>query len=306
MREGTVKIGRRFFFKAAAAIGAGGLAKSAAASTQRDRAEAFANSKAVLVDITKCIGCRSCEAACAEANGLPEPEDLGDEKVFDRERTTGPDRFTVVRKGPEKGRDGEDRFAKSQCLHCLVPACASACPVRALDKQPDGPVTYDPSVCIGCRYCMIACPFGVPKYEYGKAIPYVRKCTFCAERQREGKPPACVEACPMGALTFGTRGELLAEARERIRLEPDRYAHEIYGEHEAGGTSWLYLSDRPFREAGLREGVSDRPSYEMTSGALGAVPLIITLWPPLLMGMYAASKARDARGSTEEREERHV
>ena len=278
-----MKIDRRFFFKTAAAIGAGGLAGRAAASTQRERAEAFENAKAVLVDTTRCIGCRSCEAACATANALPEPDDA---------QTTGPDRFTVVRKGPEKGRDGEERYAKTQCLHCLVPACASACPVRALDKKPGGPVTYDPSVCIGCRYCMVACPFGMPKYQYDKAIPYVRKCSFCAERQAEGKPPACVEACPMGALTFGTRGELLAEARERMRLEPERYTGEIYGEHEVGGTSWLYLSDRPFHEFGLPETVSDRPSYELTSGALGAVPLILTLWPPLLMGMYAASKAR--------------
>lgn len=292
-----MKIGRRFFFKVTAAVGASGLAGAAAASTQRERAEAFEDSKAVLVDITRCIGCRSCEAACAEANSLPEPTDLGDEKVFQRSRTTGPDRLTVVKKGPEKGRDGEERYAKTQCLHCLVPACASACPVRALDKKPDGSVTYDPSVCIGCRYCMVACPFGVPKYEYDEAIPYVRKCTFCAERQAEGKLPACVEACPMGALTFGTRADLLAEARERIRVEPDRYVHEIYGEDEAGGTSWLYLSDRPFREFGLPENLSDQPSFELTRGALGAVPLILTLWPPLLMGMYAASKARNEEDS---------
>lgn len=285
-----MKIGRRFFLKTAAVLGAGGLAGRTSASTQRDRAEAFAGAKAVLVDTTRCIGCGSCEAACAEANHLPEP---------DGSRTTGPDRFTAVKKSPEKGGDGEDRYAKTQCLHCLVPACASACPVRALDKSPDGPVTYDPSVCIGCRYCMVACPFGVPKYQYDKAVPYVRKCTFCAERQADGKLPACVEACPMGALTSGTRAELLAEARERIRNEPDRYTDRIYGETEAGGTSWLYLSDRPFREFGFPETVSDRPSFELTRGALGAVPLILTLWPPLLMGMYAASKARAEEESHE-------
>lgn len=291
-----MRIGRRFFFKACAAIGAGAGIRPAAAAS---REGTFADAKAVLVDTTLCLGCRSCEAACAEANGLPPPPD-SEEAI----RSTGPDRFTVVER--RVGADGEERFAKRQCLHCNVPACASACPVRALDKKSDGPVTYDPSVCIGCRYCMIACPFGVPKYEYDQAVPYVRKCNFCPTRLAEGKPPACVEACPAGALTFGTREELLAEARRRIASEPDRYVHRVYGEREAGGTSWLYLADRRFSELGFDETVSERPSWELTSGALGAVPLVITLWPPLLMAMIASSRTRDAEGEGRHAEESDV
>jgi Fe-S-cluster-containing dehydrogenase component len=198
----------------------------------------------------------------------------------------------VVNRAPEPGRDGEARYAKTQCMHCVDPACASACPVRALEKLPSGPVVYHAERCMGCRYCMVSCPFGVPKYEYDKAVPYVRKCTFCAERQARGELPACVEACPAEALLFGDREELLETARTRIYQEPGRYVHHIYGEHEAGGTSWLYITDVPFEHLALPEGVRNASYPALTGGALAAVPFVMTLWPPLLMGLYTFSKAR--------------
>ena len=144
--------------------------------------------------------------------------------------------FTVVNRAEKE--PGVERFAKKQCMHCLAPACASACPVRAMDKLPSGPVVYDASKCMGCRYCMIACPFDIPKYEYGSNAPRVRKCSFCAERQAKGLKPACTEACPSGALTFGKRAELLEVAKTRIYTNTGRYLHEVFGEREAGGTSW--------------------------------------------------------------------
>jgi len=214
---------------------------------------------------------------------------MGDEAIFATHRETSENQFTVVNQA--KG-EGEDRYSKTQCLHCVVPACASACPVKALDKTDAGPVIYHKDRCIGCRYCMIACPFGVPKYEYDKAIPYVRKCTMCTARLAAGKPPACVENCAGGALQFGKRSELVLKARKRVYAPDSKYVPHIYGEHEAGGTSWMYIADRPLSEFGLPQDVGDRSFFETTRGALGAVPMVITLWPPLLMGLYAAASRR--------------
>ena len=289
-----MRIARRTFLKSCAAIGA------AAALPAQAREEGPAiDGLGVLVDTTKCLGCRTCEAACAEANGLPAPDAMGDDAIFATRRATAPDRFTVVNKAQG---GGEDRYAKSQCLHCLVPACASACPVKALDKTPEGPVVYHEDRCIGCRYCMVACPFDVPKYQYDRTVPYVRKCTMCAGRVASGGKPACVENCPAEALTFGKRSELLAEAKRRVYAPGSTYVPEIFGEHEAGGTSWMYISDRPLKDFGLPADVGDHPRFDTTRGALGAVPFVITLWPPLLMGLYTASRRRDEQEIKEEKD----
>jgi len=295
-----MKITRRGFLEIAA-IGAG----TAAAGTARASADAPAGSQdspGVLVDTTLCVGCRACEAACAEANGNPPPPE--GEGVFSKRRETSETAFTVVNK--VEGVEG--RFAKRQCMHCISPACASACPVRAMDKKPEGPVTYDPTNCLGCRYCMIACPFDIPKYEYGSNTPRVRKCQFCAERQAAGLKPACTEVCPTGALTFGRRGELLELAKTRIYTHPDKYVHHVYGEHEAGGTSWLYISDVPLEKLALRTGTPEKNVPSLVAGALGAPPFVMTLWPPLLMGIYMFSKRRengDAHPDAEKKEESH-
>jgi Fe-S-cluster-containing dehydrogenase component len=282
-----MKLSRRTFFKAGAA-GITTLAASAVPAEASARPEAAPDAKGVLVDTTLCVGCRTCEASCSEANHLPEPAMLGDEKVFETRRTTGSNVFTVV----NRAENTADRFAKTQCMHCVDPACASACPGRALEKTPGGPVTYNGSRCLGCRYCMIACPFDVPKFEYEKAMPYVRKCTFCAARQQDGKMPACAENCPTGALKFGDRAALLEEARTRIYQNPDKYAHHIYGEHEAGGTSWLYISDLPLERLGLKGGLDQAAYPNLSQTALAAVPMVLTLWPPVLMGLYAINRRR--------------
>lgn len=279
-----MKISRRGFLEVVA-VGAGAAAAGtarAAPAAQPGKDE----SPGVLVDTTLCVGCRACEAACAEANGNPAPPE-GDD-VFAARRETSQTAFTVVNRA-----EGTNRYAKRQCMHCLSPACASACPVRAMDKKPEGPVTYDADKCMGCRYCMLACPFEIPKYEYESNTPRVRKCTFCAERQAAGLKPACAEVCPSGALTFGRRGELLELAKTRIYTNPDRYVHHVYGEHEAGGTSWLYISDVPFEKLALRTGMPEDSYPELVAGALGAPPFVMTLWPPLLMGLYAFSKRRE-------------
>ena len=280
-----MRIGRRGFFKLAAATAGTASAGIAAAST----AAPGDGGAGVLVDTTRCVGCRACEAACAEANVLPPPPQ--DDAVMRERRETNEAVFTVVNR-TEKS-PGQERFAKKQCMHCLAPACASACPLRAMDKLPSGPVVYDASKCMGCRYCMLACPFDIPKYEYGSVAPRVRKCTFCAERQARGQKPACAEVCPSGALTFGKRGELLEVAKSRIYTSGDRYLHHVYGEHEAGGTSWLYVTDVDLSRLAFRGDVPGMTFPELVSGALGAPPFVMTLWPPLLMGIYAFSRRRE-------------
>jgi formate dehydrogenase iron-sulfur subunit len=295
-------LSRRSFLKVAGAAGALGVAEWAAPA--RAAAAAGAAARAVLVDTTKCVGCRACEAACAEAHHLPGPTG---ELVPGAVRTTDPEAFTVVN-AVAVAPGADPRFVKTQCLHCLEPGCASACPVKALEKTPAGPVVYHEDRCIGCRYCMLACPFDVPKYEYDKPAPYVRKCDFCADRQAAGLAPACASVCPSGALQFGQRDALLDEARRRIYAEPDRYVHHVYGEHEAGGTSWVYLSDVPFETLGLRVDVGTRGFAELTQVSLAAVPLIMTLWPPFLMALvhFARARARAATGDGGAEEDAHV
>lgn len=257
--------------------------------------EGFPDSFGVLHDITRCIGCRSCEAACNEVNDLPAPSaPFDDLEVLETFRRTDDTNYTVVNKFETEAKPNVPIFLKKQCNHCLEPACASACFVGAFTKTPQGAVVYDPSVCVGCRYCIVACPFDVPTFEYNNPwTPKVMKCTMCQPRLEKGLLPGCVEACPMEALTFGQRDDLISIARERIRKHPDRYVDHIYGEYEMGGTSWLYLSGVPFEELGMREDLGVTPAPELTAGALTAVPMVIGLWPALLGGMYLVNQRKE-------------
>ncbi len=204
----------------------------------------------VLVDATACIGCRQCEYACKEEHGLPTGnlEDYADRSVFEHERRPDVDALTVVNQYPNVHKDEPPVTLKVQCMHCDHPACVSACIVGAFSKQENGAVIWDESRCIGCRYCMVACPFQIPAFEYNKALePRIMKCDLCYDnRTSKGLPPACVEACPTEALTFGKRYELVKLAHDKIDNEPDRYFDHVYGEHEVGGTSWLYISGQDF------------------------------------------------------------
>lgn len=261
----------------------------------------YPDSLGVLHDITRCVGCRFCEAACNQVNELPKPGlPFKDLTVLEKFRRTDAKSFTVVNRYSAKAEGNKPVFRKNQCNHCLEPACASACFVRAFTKTKTGAVTYDPSVCVGCRYCMIACPFEIPTYEYDSALePRVRKCTLCHSRISKGLLPGCVESCPTEALSFGKRENLLKIARERIRKHPDQYVDHIYGEKEMGGTSWLYISGVPFRQLGMREDLGTTPAPSLTSGALGAVPIVVGLWPVLLTGIYAISKRKEKIASQE-------
>jgi formate dehydrogenase iron-sulfur subunit len=183
-----------------------------------------------------------------------------------------------------------DRFVRRMCMHCQDPACASACLVGALKKSAAGPVTYDASKCIGCRYCIVACPFSVPRYEWAKLAPYVKKCDMCAERQLKGQLPACVEACPTGASISGNRDEMLEEATRRI-LADSKYVKHIHGSEEAGGTSVFFISDVSFDKLGFAD-VPKQPLPVLTASALGDTPTVILMGGALLSGLYWITQRR--------------
>ncbi len=279
----------------AAAGVAPGLAGRAAAATGEFAGHPDAGG--VLTDLTKCIGCRKCEEACSRVNDLPAPAPLDDTAVFEIRRRPEAEVYTVVNRYTV---DGKAVFRKAQCMHCQEPACASACFVKAFTRNPDGSVTYDPSLCVGCRYCMVACPFNIPAYTYDRALsPVVTKCTMCRPRLQEGKIPGCVEACPTGALVYGKRRDLIALARKRIAEHPGRYVDHIYGEHEMGGTAWLTISGVNFAETGLREDLGTRAAGEYTAGVLGALPMVVGFWPIVLGGAYLMSRSRDESAAQE-------
>jgi len=242
----------------------------------------------VLVDTTRCVGCRSCELACAEAHNLPIP-DIGDASVFEKIRTTSETKRSVVNRfNTGKG----EIFAKKQCMHCNQPGCVSACPVKAMEKRKEGPVTWDTN-CIGCRYCMVSCPFDIPKFEHHSAAPKLQKCNLCWERFQKGEKPACVEACPGEALMFGTRRALIEEANGRIYKKSGDYFPHIYGEHEAGGTGYLYLSSVPFEQIGFRDDLGTTAYPEYTKGFLYSVPVVLLLWPAFLGGVSAITNRKE-------------
>ncbi len=230
--------------------------------------------RAVLFDVTKCVGCGSCTAACREKNNLPETQapDLTDQQ------------FTVLK--TTAGKDGSELSYRRMCMHCVDPTCASVCPVGALHKTANGPVVYDADICLGCRYCMQACPFGVPKYEWNSLAPRVRKCTFCSDRLAAGKINACAEACPTGATLAGTRDELLKEARARLNAAPDTYVQKIYGEHDAGGTSVLYLSPVDFAKLGLPANLPVEALSDLTYRVLSKIPAVVGAGGFTLAGLW--------------------
>lgn len=246
---------RRQFLGSSCLGGASALAACASAASGGHEAAPSDEARGVLVDTTECVGCRKCEWACNKEHHLTEAplEAYEDTSVFDRQRRMDDTAYTVVNRFENKRNAEQPVYVKYQCMHCVQPACVSACLVGALRRETQGAVTYDAWKCIGCRYCMVACPFEVPAYEYANALtPAVRKCSFCFERTiQEGESPACVAMCPPMALTYGKRSDLIALAHEKIAMHPDRYVDHVYGEHETGGTSWLYLAGQPLTELGM-------------------------------------------------------
>jgi formate dehydrogenase iron-sulfur subunit len=232
-------------------------------------------SKGILTDVTKCIGCLKCVAACKEVHKLKEDEP----RIWQKNDGLSADNWTsIIRKS-------DDRYVRKQCRHCLEPACASVCPVGALHKTKIGAIVYDSSKCLGCRYCMMACPYGIPRYEWDRTVPYVQKCILCYDRIERGEQPACTNVCPQEATIFGERSELLKIAHKRIRENPGKYINKVWGEHEVGGTSVLYLSDIDLGFLSYPVNLGDKPLPERTATAMESVPFAFVGMGGVMLGL---------------------
>jgi len=272
-----MSINRRNFLKT---IGVAGVTLSVErvfgfAQPKKDNEEFYG----ILYDSTRCVGCQSCEFACAELYGLPEPKDSPEAGKV--RKTDDTRRIVINSHNTSKG----EFYVRNACNHCDEPACASACLTKAMYKTDEGPVIWRGDKCMGCRSCMIACPFDVPKFEYNSPDPIIQKCIMCFERIKKGSIPACVEACPAEALMFGKKRDLLDEAKSRIYKSPDDYYHHIYGEDEVGGTGLLYLSAVPFEELGFRTDLGKTPYPTYNKTFLYSVPVVLTLGPAFLLGL---------------------
>jgi len=243
----------------------------------------------LLIDLTLCVGCGACQTACQESHKFPVKEI----------KALTANNFTFI-------EEKNDLYIRRMCQHCAQPACASVCPVGALYKSKEGPVNYDADKCLGCRYCMLACPFEIPKYEWSSNSPRIRKCTMCYdERTSKGLPTACSEACPAEATKFGKRDELLAEALQRINDSPDTYVKRVYGQGEAGGTSILYLSSVPFEQLGFATKVGMEALPTHTWNVLSKLPNIVATAGVMLSAVYWITSRREEVRQHAELEQRN-
>jgi formate dehydrogenase iron-sulfur subunit len=262
------KLSRRDFLKIATVTTAGFLAGSAypvyASETSAE------DTWGMLIDLTRCTGCNSCALACKESNNLPHADIVPgalESDVFT---------FVDARQVVTANGEIETRYVKRQCMHCLNAACVSACPAAAMHSSGEGPVVYRSNRCLGCRYCQVACPFEVPRFDWENGVnPVISKCWLCYDRLQAGQEPACAEACPTGALRFGRRKDLLAQAHAQIASNPGRYIEQVFGEFEVGGTYMLYLSDVPFEQLGFPTGLPQTAPPEETEKIMSKLPFVI-------------------------------
>jgi len=299
---------RRDFLRIIAGVGALTLGGAPNAMGDVTTLRGYPDQYGVLVDTTVCVGCRRCEWACKEWNKLPGQQTLKayeqDRVIFEKLRRTDASTYTVVNRFPNPRDAARPIYVKKQCMHCYEPGCASSCFVKAFTKRPEGAVTYDASLCVGCRYCMAACPFDIPAYQYYDPwTPEVTKCTFCFDRiKKEGGVPACAAICPVETMTFGKRTDLISLAHKKIRDNPGRYVNHVYGENEVGGTSWLYLSSVPFSMIGFRADLGTVPIPTYSKPFLSLVSPVFIVIPALAMGFYSFKKRRDQIAREELRE----
>jgi formate dehydrogenase iron-sulfur subunit len=241
--------------------------------------EVASETPGILIDLTRCVGCNSCALACKVSNKLSEPQVVP--HAFDKEVYT----FVERRQGTTASGAIKVRYVKRQCMHCQNAACVSACPAAAMHRSAEGPVIYSPELCLGCRYCQVACPFEVPSFNWEDGVtPTISKCWLCYERLQEGQAPACTQACPTGALRFGKRNELLDQAHAQITSNAGRYIDHVFGESEVGGTSMLYLSDVPFEQLGFPANLPLTAPPEETEKIMTKLPYVIAGVATLMTG----------------------
>jgi Fe-S-cluster-containing dehydrogenase component len=292
-------------------LAVGGIAATAGAvpATARERKVAPPGAMGMLYDATLCIGCKTCVVACKEANGMPvDPGPWQETRLYDAPLDLNAKTKNIIKLYRE---GSESSYVKQQCMHCIDPACAAACMLKALHKdEVTGVVAYNPAFCVGCRYCQMSCAFNVPKFEFTKAVPKIVKCELCRHRVKDaaikgadgftrypkGQGPACCEVCPRGAVIYGRRDELLAEAKRRIAAWPGKYFEDrAYGEFDAGGTQVLYLSHVPFEKIGLPKignGAVPETAYAVQEGIYYKLPFVA---PVALYAVLAGVAYRNRR-----------
>lgn len=236
--------------------------------------------KGILFDATLCVGCGACYQACKEVNHLPQTNsDFLKDHLSDKT-------FTVI-------EQYNDLYSRKLCMHCNEPACVSVCLVGAITKSSTGAVIYDADKCIGCRYCMQACPHKVPRYEWGTTQPRIRKCNLCDDRVKVGKLPACAEACPTEATLFGDMDQLIAVAKKRLQNHPEKYYQKIYGLEDAGGSHVLVISPVPFEQLGYVTKLPQESMPEFTMRAMEKIPSVVIGGGVFLSGMYWLTKRKN-------------
>jgi formate dehydrogenase iron-sulfur subunit len=253
-------------------------------------------SKAILTDITKCIGCLKCVSACKNTNKLE--KDVP--RIWQKNDGLSAENWTSIIQKPNR------HYIRKQCRHCLEPACALVCPVGALHKTETGAVVYDSKKCIGCRYCMMACPYGIPRYDWDQAVPYIRKCILCYDKIKDGKEPACTSICPEEATIFGDRDKLIQIAHDRIKENPSQYMNKVWGENEVGGTSVLYLSDIDLGFLSYGTKLDNKPIPETTAVAMKSVPFAFLGMGGTMLGINWIIRRRMKLNKTENENEEPI
>jgi Fe-S-cluster-containing dehydrogenase component len=316
-----MKIRRRDFLKgvvSGTALAALPSPEIAVAAERQDAPGALG----ILYDATLCVGCQTCMVACKQANEMP-VEHSGSEGVWDNPRDLSATTLNIIKKyehGDSKLKDDINgySFIKRHCMHCLEPSCVSACPVSALTKDKEtGVVNYNVDNCIGCRYCQVACPFNIPKFEWNDPTPKIVKCQLCSHLLEKGGVSACCSVCPTGASLFGPVSELINEAKRRLDMTageayefpvadisgrtPEQvqvhkagvYTQSIYGEHEVGGTQVMYMTGVPFDKLGLP--VLPDTSYAKISEGIQHSIYKGMIYPAVVLGglLYMVRKGGD-------------
>jgi len=280
---------RRDFLKLVGATGAGLVAAGAATCQAHEGMRINNEELGMLYDATKCVGCKACMSACKRVNSdygslSYEKAKFDTDGLWDAPSDLSGSTRTLIKLFKESPKSWS--YVKYSCMHCQKPSCVSVCPVTAMTKEPvTGIVDYNKNTCIGCRYCQVACPYNIPKFQWEKALPQIVKCDLCKNTNlREKGISACAEVCPAGAIKFGKRKDLLNEAQIRLKDNPDKYIAHIYGEHEGGGTNHLYLASMPFNKLGLPDIKPEAPAefsekiqHTIYKGFIAPVALYSTL-----------------------------
>ena len=289
---------RRSFLKGVACAGASIAGSALPAVASQEKPKAPEDAVGMLYDTTLCIGCKTCVVACHEANGL-KPDNRAN-ALYDAPTDLNERTKNIIKLYKD---DNQRSYVERQCMHCIDPSCATACMIGSLQKREHGIVTWDPNRCIGCRYCQMACPYHIPKFEWSQTAPKIIKCEMCNHLIAEGKEPACCEVCPRGAVIYGTHKELLATAKKRLADHPGKYVPKIYGEHDNGGTQVLYLSHIDFEKLDLPDlgdkstgSLNKEVQHGIYKGMIAPVALYAVLGGVMLRNRKTGSK--DAGGES--------